>query len=210
MFAVSSVESAKQQNKLQKDSEKPLKIATIFSYTPNEEQNSIGEIIDENFEPTAMNTTAKEFLTLAINDYNKIFKTNFSINGTDFQNYYRDLANRVKKQEIDLLIVVGMFLSGFDAPTLNTLFVDKNLRYHGLIQAFLRTNRIYTSTKSFGNIVTFRDLEKATIDAITLFGKSSTKNVILEKSYEEYMNGFKDSATGEDKKGYLKIGRAHV
>lgn len=147
----------------------------------------------------------KEFLTLAIEDYNKMFKTTYGIESRDFQNYYRDLANRVKKQEIDLLIVVGMFLTGFDAPTLNTLFVDKNLRYHGLIQAFSRTNRIYNSTKSFGNIVTFRDLEQATIDAITLFGNSKTKNVILEKSYKEYMNGFKDILTGESRKGYLTI-----
>ncbi|WP_349763169.1 type I restriction endonuclease subunit R [Fusobacterium sp. SYSU M8D902] len=209
MFAVSSVDAAKQYyetlKNLQKDSKNPLKIATIFSFAPNEEQNSIGEILDENFEPTAMNTSAKEFLTLAINDYNEMFKTNYGIESRDFQNYYRDLANRVKKQEIDLLIVVGMFLTGFDAPTLNTLFVDKNLRYHGLIQAFSRTNRIYNSTKSFGNIVTFRDLEQATIDAITLFGNANTKNVILEKSYEEYMNGFKDIISGENKKGYLSV-----
>lgn len=209
IFAVSSVDAAKQYyetlNLLQKGVEKPLKIATIFSFAPNEEQTSIGEILDENFEPTAMNTSAKEFLTLAIEDYNKMFKTTYGIESRDFQNYYRDLANRVKKQEIDLLIVVGMFLTGFDAPTLNTLFVDKNLRYHGLIQAFSRTNRIYNSTKSFGNIVTFRDLEQATIDAITLFGNSKTKNVILEKSYKEYMNGFKDILTGESRKGYLTI-----
>ena len=209
MFAVSSVDAAKQYyetlKNLQKDSKNPLKIATIFSFAPDEEQNSIGEILDENFEPTAMNTSAKEFLTLAINDYNEMFKTNYGIESRDFQNYYRDLANRVKKQEIDLLIVVGMFLTGFDAPTLNTLFVDKNLRYHGLIQAFSRTNRIYNSTKSFGNIVTFRDLEQATIDAITLFGNANTKNVILEKSYEEYMNGFKDIISGENKKGYLSV-----
>lgn len=209
MFAVSSVDAAKQYYEtlkfLQKDTEKPLKIATIFSFAPNEEQTSIGEIIDENFEPTAMNTSAKEFLTLAIEDYNRMFKTTYGIESRDFQNYYRDLANRVKKQEIDLLIVVGMFLTGFDAPTLNTLFVDKNLRYHGLIQAFSRTNRIYNSTKSFGNIVTFRDLEQATIDAITLFGNSKTKNIILEKSYKEYMNGFEDILTGESRKGYLSI-----
>lgn len=117
------------------------------------------------------------------------------------------MAKRVKNQEVDLLIVVGMFLTGFDAPTLNTLFVDKNLRYHGLMQAFSRTNRIYDATKTFGNIVTFRDLEQATIDAITLFGDKNTKNVILEKSYEEYLKGFTDIATGKACKGYVDIVR---
>ena len=209
MFAVSSVDAAKLYyealNKLQENSEKPLKIATIFSFAANEEQNSIGEIIDETFEPTAMDSSAKEFLTLAINDYNKIFKTNFGVDSREFQNYYRDLANKVKKQEVDLLIVVGMFLTGFDAPTLNTLFVDKNLRFHGLMQAFSRTNRIYDSTKTFGNIITFRDLEKSTIDAITLFGDKNTRNVLLEKSYKEYMEGFTDISTGEARRGYVDV-----
>ena len=187
MFAVSSVDAAKcyyeELNKLQQGSEKPLKIATIFSFAANEEQSAIGEIIDENFEPTAMDVSAKEFLTNAINDYNAMFKTSFGVDSREFQNYYRDLAKRVKSKEIDLVIVVGMFLTGFDAPTLNTLFVDKNLRYHGLIQAFSRTNRIFDATKTFGNIVTFRDLEQHTIDAITLFGDSNTRNVVLERSY---------------------------
>ncbi|MFQ9921998.1 MAG: type I restriction endonuclease subunit R [Beduini sp.] len=209
MFAVSGVEAAKLYyeclNNLQKDSDKPLKIATIFSFAANEEQSAIGEIVDETFEPTALDSSAKEFLTLAISNYNKMFKTTFSVDSKEFQNYYRDLANRVKKQEIDLLIVVGMFLTGFDAPTLNTLFVDKNLRFHGLIQAFSRTNRIYDSTKTFGNIVTFRDLEQATIDAITLFGDKNTKNVVLEKSYKEYMEGFTDIATGEACRGYVEV-----
>jgi type I restriction enzyme R subunit len=111
----------------------------------------------------------------------------------------------VKSREVDLLIVVGMFLTGFDAPTLNTLFVDKNLRYHGLIQAFSRTNRIYDATKAFGNIVTFRDLEQATIDAITLFGDKNTRNVVLEKSYQEYMQGFTDTVTGEARRGFMDI-----
>ena len=209
MFAVSSVDAAKlyyeSLNNLQKNSEKPLKIATIFSFAANEEQNAIGEILDETFEPSAMDSSAKEFLTLAIKDYNNIFKTTFSVESKEFQNYYRDLAKRVKNKEIDLLIVVGMFLTGFDAPTLNTLFVDKNLRYHGLIQSFSRTNRIYDSTKTFGNIVTFRDLEQATIDAITLFGDTNTKNVVLEKSYKEYMEGFTDIATGEARRGYVDV-----
>ena len=209
MFAVSSVDAAKLYyetlNNLQKDSTKPIKIATIFSFAANEEQSAIGEILDETFEPSAMDSSAKEFLNKAIDDYNKLFKTNYGVEGNEFQNYYRDLAKRVKDKEIDLLIVVGMFLTGFDAPTLNTLFVDKNLRFHGLIQAFSRTNRIYDSTKTFGNIVTFRDLEQATIDAITLFGDKNTKNVVLEKSYKEYMEGFSDVATGEARRGYVEV-----
>ncbi len=152
-----------------------------------------------------MDSSSKEFLAKAIDDYNKMFNTNYSVDGKSFQNYYRDLSKRVKNREVDLLIVVGMFLTGFDAPTLNTLFVDKNLRYHGLIQAYSRTNRIYDKTKAFGNIVTFRDLERATIDAIRLFGNSNTKNVILEKSYQEYMQGFRDILTGEQKKGYIEL-----
>ncbi|MDQ7917989.1 type I restriction endonuclease subunit R [Mesonia sp. MT50] len=209
MFAVSSIDAAKFYyetiNELQKDSDKPLKIATIFSFAANEEQNAIGEIQDETFEPAAMDMSSKEFLTKAINDYNKMFKTSFGVDSKEFQNYYRDLAKRVKNQDVDLLIVVGMFLTGFDAPTLNTLFVDKNLRYHGLMQAFSRTNRIYDATKTFGNIVTFRDLEKATVDAITLFGDSKTKNVVLEKSYKEYLEGFKDIATGNARRGYIEV-----
>jgi type I restriction enzyme R subunit len=209
MFAVSNIDAAKcyyeELNKLQKESNKPLKIATIFSFAANEEQNAIGEIDDENFEPTALDTTAKEFLSKAIDDYNALFKTNYGVDSISFQNYYRDLAKKVKNKEIDLLIVVGMFLTGFDAPTLNTLFVDKNLRFHGLIQAFSRTNRIYDATKTFGNIVTFRDLEKPTIDAITLFGKKSTKDVVLEKSYKEYLDGFTDIITGEARRGYIDV-----
>lgn len=209
MFAVSSVEAAKlyyeELNKQQRHSDKKLKIATIFSFAANEEQAAAGEIADENFEVTAMNSSAKEFLTMAINDYNAMFKTNFSVDSNGFQNYYRNLSDRVKNQEVDLLIVVGMFLTGFDAPTLNTLFVDKNLRYHGLIQAFSRTNRIYDATKTFGNIITFRDLEQATVDAISLFGDANTKNVVLEKSYNEYMLGFMDIVSGEAKRGYVEV-----
>ncbi|WP_421947112.1 type I restriction endonuclease subunit R [Phaeodactylibacter xiamenensis] len=209
MFAVNSVDAAKSYyetlNKLQADSDKPLKIATIFSFAANEEQRAIGEIADETFEPSAMELSAKEFLTAAIQDYNALFKTSFGVESKEFQNYYRDLAKRVKNKEVDLLIVVGMFLTGFDAPTLNTLFVDKNLRYHGLMQAFSRTNRIYDATKTFGNIVTFRDLEKATIDAITLFGDRNTKNVVLEKSYKEYLEGFTDIATGKARRGYIEV-----
>jgi type I restriction enzyme, R subunit len=209
MFAVSSVDAAKLYyesiNELQKGSDKPLKVATIFSFAANEEQDAVGDIQDESFDVSAMNTSAKEFLSAAIADYNALFKTNFSVDSNGFQNYYRDLAKQVKAKEIDLLIVVGMFLTGFDAPTLNTLFVDKNLRYHGLMQAYSRTNRIYDATKTFGNIITFRDLEKATIDAITLFGDNNTKNVVLEKSYKEYMQGFTDLVTGEARRGFVEV-----
>ena len=207
MFAVSSVDAAKAYyqtfKQLQSAVKNPLKIATIFSFAANEEQDAIGDIVDESFEVEAMNSSAKEFLKSAIDDYNGYFATNYDVDAKSFQNYYRDLAKRVKNKEVDLLIVVGMFLTGFDAPTLNTLFVDKNLRYHGLIQAYSRTNRIYNSTKSFGNIVTFRDLEQDTIDAITLFGKSNTRNVVLEKSYQEYMKGFTDA--GVARRGYLDV-----
>ena len=209
MFAVSSVNAAKLYyetlNDLQKGSEKPLKIATIFSFAANEEQNAIGEIRDETFDLSALETSGREFLDAAIRDYNSMFATNYGTDGNGFQNYYRDLANRVKSKEVDLLIVVGMFLTGFDAPSLNTLFVDKNLRFHGLIQAFSRTNRIFDATKTFGNIVAFRDLEQATIDAITLFGDTNTQNVVLEKSYKEYMEGFSDIASGSASRGFVKI-----
>ncbi|MDC4917731.1 type I restriction endonuclease subunit R [Acinetobacter baumannii] len=209
MFAVSSVDAAKLYYEclkdLQKNSDKPLKIATIFSFTANEEQDAVGDIQDESFDVSAMNSSAKEFLSSAIADYNAIFKTNFSVETKSFQNYYRDLAKQVKAKEIDLLIVVGMFLTGFDAPTINTLFVDKNLRYHGLIQAYSRTNRIFDATKTFGNIVTFRDLEQPTIDAIRLFGDANTQNIVLEKSYEEYMDGFTDVLTGEVRRGYTEV-----
>lgn len=209
MFAVSSVDAAKcyydELNFQQKESEKPLKIATIFSFAANEEQSAIGEILDESFEPSAMDLSAKEFLAKAINDYNAMFRTSYGIESKEFQNYYRDLAKRVKNKEVDLLIVVGMFLTGFDAPTLNTLFVDKNLRYHGLMQAYSRTNRIYDATKTFGNIITFRDLEQATANAIRRFGDSSTKNVVLEKSYKEYLEGFTDISTGAARRGYIEV-----
>lgn len=209
MFAVSSVDAAKLYyecfRNLQKASDKPLRVATIFSFAVNEEQDAIGEIQDESFDVSALNSSAKEFLSAAIADYNALFKTNFSVDSNGFQNYYRDLAKQVKAKEIDLLIVVGMFLTGFDAPALNTLFVDKNLRFHGLMQAYSRTNRILDATKTFGNIVTFRDLEQATVDAITLFGDKNTKNVVLEKSYSEYMDGFTDAVTGEARRGFKDV-----
>ncbi|MDY3118056.1 MAG: type I restriction endonuclease subunit R [Peptoniphilus sp.] len=211
MFAVQSVEAAKlyyeEFEKQQKSlpEEKRLKIATIYSFAANEDQRAIGEISEEDFDVSAMDSSAKEFLDKVISDYNRHFQTNFSTKGNEFQNYYKDLSLKVKEKKVDLLIVVGMFLTGFDAPTLNTLFVDKNLRYHGLIQAFSRTNRILNKVKTFGNIVCFRDLEKATQDAIKTFGDENSVNIILEKSYEEYIHGFKDEETGEVIKGYEDI-----
>lgn len=211
MFAVNSVAAAKLYyetlNNLQKNSDKPLKIATIFSFSANEEQDAVGEIQDESFDVSAMNSSAKEFLSFAISEYNDFFKSNFSLDSKGFEGYYKDLAKRVKSKEIDLLIVVGMFLTGFDAPTLNTLFVDKNLRYHGLIQAYSRTNRILDATKTFGNIVTFRNLEQATKDAIKLFGNSGVCSVALERGYKEYMEGFKDIISGEIHRGFIEVSR---
>ncbi|GAB7568960.1 MULTISPECIES: type I restriction endonuclease subunit R, EcoR124 family [Gemella] len=197
------MKSFKQQEFLPE--EKRLKVATIYSFSANEEPSAIGEITEENFEPSAMDSTSKEFLNKVIDDYNKQFKTNYSTDGKEFQNYYKNLSQKVKDKEVDLLIVVGMFLTGFDAPTLNTLFVDKNLRYHGLIQAFSRTNRILNKVKTFGNIVCFRNLEKATEDAIKTFGDENSVNVILEKSYDEYIHGFTDEETGKTFKGYVDI-----
>ena len=210
MFAVQSVDAAKmyyeefkkQQANLPED--KKLKVATIFSYAPNEERAS-GEIEEESMSSSAMSTTAKQFLTNVVDDYNSFFQTNFTIDGNGFENYYKDLSSRVRNKEVDLLIVVGMFLTGFDAPTMNTLFVDKNLRYHGLIQAFSRTNRILNKMKAFGNIVCFRNLEKATKDAIKLFGDENSINVIIERSYDEYINGFMDEDTGVVFKGYKEL-----
>ena len=210
MFAVQSVDAAKmyyeefkkQQANLPED--KKLKVATIFSYAPNEERAS-GEIEEESMSSSAMSTTAKKFLTNVVDDYNSFFQTNFTIDGNGFENYYKDLSSRVRNKEVDLLIVVGMFLTGFDAPTMNTLFVDKNLRYHGLIQAFSRTNRILNKMKAFGNIVCFRTLEKATKDAIKLFGDENSINVIIERSYDDYINGFMDEDTGVVFRGYKEL-----
>jgi type I site-specific deoxyribonuclease, hsdR family len=210
MFAVQSVDAAKmyyeefkkQQENLPED--KKLKVATIFSYAPNEERAS-GEIEEESMSSVALSTTAKQFLTNVVDDYNSFFQTNFTIDGNGFENYYKDLSSRVRNKEVDLLIVVGMFLTGFDAPTMNTLFVDKNLRYHGLIQAFSRTNRILNKMKAFGNIVCFRNLEKATKDAIKLFGDENSINVIIERSYDDYINGFTDEDTGVVFKGYKEL-----
>lgn len=218
MFAVSSIEAAKKYylelNELQKNNPNKINIATIFSFNQNEESFSkTGNINDEDFEVDKMDLNSKEFLSEVISDYNSLFKTNFDVTTKQFQSYYKDLSNRLKEGEVDLVIVVGMFLTGFDSQVLNTLFVDKNLKYHGLLQAFSRTNRILDNTKQFGNIVTFRNLESATNDALKLFGTRETnldkskyeeyKSYVLEKSYEEYINGFKDS--NSENRGYKNI-----
>lgn len=212
MFAVQSVEAAKlyysefaKQMRELPDAKK-MRVATIFSFAQNEEQMFGGEIPDENSDDTSgLNKSAKEFLDGAIADYNAEFGTSFSTGGDEFQNYYKDLAKKVKNREIDLIIVVGMFLTGFDAPTLNTLFVDKNLRYHGLIQAFSRTNRIFNDAKPFGNIVCFRDLEPATRSAVKLFGDEKSFNIITERKYSDWLDGFTDEETGKAKKGFREL-----
>lgn len=213
MFAVDKIDTAmqyynefkKQQEHLAKKDQ--LTVATIFSASPNEENGYVGEIQDENFTPTDLNVTKRDFLGKSINDYNSKFKTNFSIEGFEFNNYYKDLSKKVKEKQVDLIIVVGMFLTGFDAPALNTLFVDKNLQYHGLIQAFSRTNRILNKTKPYGNIVCYRNLNKEVNEAISLFADETGNKIILEKSYDEYMNGFEDEFTGEVVVGFEQISK---
>lgn len=213
MFAVDKIDTAmmyyeefaKQQSVLEEKDR--LTIATIFSSSPNEESNYIGEIKDEDFTPSNLVSSKRDFLEKSINDYNEKFKTNFSIEGQEFNNYYKDLSLRVKEREVDLIIVVGMFLTGFDAPTLNTLFVDKNLQYHGLIQAFSRTNRILNKVKPYGNIVCYRDLNEKVNEAIGLFADESGEKIILEKSYDEYMDGFEDLVTGQNIIGFNQISR---
>jgi len=189
IFAVQSIPMAKLYYKeIQKqllEKQKDLKIATIFSFSPNEEDPQTG-LIEESFDTESLDVSSRDFLESAISDYNQIFGTNYDTSSDKFENYYKDLSRRVKNREVDLLIVVNMFLTGFDAVTLNTLWVDKNLRLHGLIQAFSRTNRILNSVKTFGNIVCFRDLSKATDDAIALFGNREAGGVVLMKTFEEY------------------------
>jgi len=177
-----------------------LTVATIFSYSPNEDEDVFA---DEDFDNDRLDTTSREFLTHAINDYNATFNTNYDTSAEKFQNYYKDVSLRVKNREIDLLIVVNMFLTGFDATTLNTLWVDKNLKMHGLIQAYSRTNRILNSVKTFGNIVCFRDLKQATDDAIALFGNKEAGGIVLLKTFADYYNGFDHN--GEYKPGYTEL-----
>ena len=189
ILAVQSIPMAKLYYKeIQKqlvEQQKDLKIATIFSFSANEEDPQTG-LIDESFDTESLDVSSRDFLESAIGDYNQMFGTNYDTSSDKFENYYKDLSRRVKNREVDLLIVVNMFLTGFDAVTLNTLWVDKNLRLHGLIQAFSRTNRILNSVKTFGNIVCFRDLSKATDDAIALFGNREAGGIVLMKTFEEY------------------------
>ena len=205
MFAVASIPMAKKYylefKKQLEEKHKDLTIATIYSFAANEEDTADGILDDEGFETDLLDQSSREFLDFAIEEYNKKFKTNFSSEGNGFQDYYKDLSDKVKHREIDLLIVVNMFLTGFDATTLNTLWVDKNLKQHGLIQAYSRTNRILNSVKSYGNIVCFRDLQEQTNDAIALFGDKDASGIVLLKSYEDYYYGYEDDK-GRHQKGY--------
>lgn len=207
IFAVSSIPVAKKYylefKKQLEEKNKNLTIATIFSYSVNEEENT-DNLDDESFDTENLDLGSREFLEEAISDYNKKFGTNFDTSSDGFQLYYEDLSKRTKNKEIDILIVVNMFLTGFDATTLNTLWVDKNLRMHGLIQAFSRTNRILNSIKTFGNIICFRDLQKETDEAIALFGNKEAGGIVLLKTYEEYYNGYEDDK-GREKEGYSQL-----
>lgn len=209
IFAVSSIEAAKlyytefkKQMETANESQK-LRIATIYSYGVNEDVND-DFVEDENSEDTdGLDQCSRDFLDMAIKDYNEMFKTNYDTSSDKFQNYYKDVSLRMKNREIDILIVVNMFLTGFDATTLNTLWVDKNLKYHGLIQAFSRTNRILNSVKTFGNIVCFRNLEEQINKAIALFGDKDAESIVLLKSFEDYYNGYDED--GKHYNGYTEL-----
>ncbi len=207
IFAVSSIPMAisyyKEFKKQIEITGKDLKIATIYTFSPNGEEID-GTIFEGEMNVDKLDSSQRDFLERAIKDYNNIFRTNFDTSSDSFENYYKDISERMKNRELDLLIVVNMFLTGFDATTLNTLWVDKNLRYHGLIQAFSRTNRILNSVKSFGNIICFRKLRKATNDAIALFGDENATGTVLLKTYEEYYNGYVDD-NGVKVVGYKDI-----
>ena len=195
LFATASIEAAKryyaefikQQRELPTDQQ--LKVGLIYSFAPNEEEVD-GLLNEEEFETEGLDQTSRDFLENAISDYNDLFGTSYDTTGEKFQNYYKDLSERLKNRELDLVIVVNMFLTGFDATTLNTLWVDKNLRTHGLIQAYSRTNRILNTVKTYGNIISFRDLEQQTNDALALFGNKDAKGIVLLKSYSEYYEDY--------------------
>lgn len=212
IFAVSSIEAAKlyymefKRQMAVLPSSQRLNVATIYSYGANEaEEDFTGIPDDENSENTdALDKSSRDFLESAIADYNNMFKTNYDTSSDKFQNYYKDVSLRMKNREIDLLIVVNMFLTGFDATTLNTLWVDKNLRMHGLLQAYSRTNRILNSVKTFGNIVCFRNLEQATNESIALFGDKEAGGLVLLKTFEEYYNGYEDE-NGKHCTGYKEL-----
>jgi len=208
IFAVSSIDVAKKyyaefkKQLADVPSDKRLKVATIYSFGVNEED--VDGVMDENSEDTSrLDASSRDFLESAIVDYNAMFGTSYDTSADKFQNYYKDVSQRVKDREIDILIVVNMFLTGFDATTLNTLWVDKNLRMHGLLQAFSRTNRILNSVKTFGNIVCFRNLEKATNESIALFGDKEACGIVLLKSYIDYYQGYKDD--GKEVRGYESL-----
>lgn len=209
IFAVASVPMAKLyydefRRIIKNDPTKDLKIAVIYSYAANEEEVD-GILDEENSEDTsALDQNSRDFLESAIQDYNQMFHTNYDTSSDKFQNYYKDVSLRMKNKELDLLIVVNMFLTGFDATTLNTLWVDKNLKMHGLIQAFSRTNRILNSIKTFGNIVCFRNLQKRVDAAISLFGDKNAGGIVLMQSFKDYYYGYK-SVDGEQKPGYVDM-----
>lgn len=203
IFAVSSIDSAKRYYREIQSRNPMLKIAIIYSFSTNEEDVSNGLLEDESLNTGALDQSSRDFLDSAIQDYNGYFGTSYSTSVDKFENYYRDVSQRVKNREIDLLIVVNMFLTGFDATTLNTLWVDKNLRFHGLIQAFSRTNRILNSVKKFGNIVCFRNLEGATNDALTMFGDKDAKSIVLLKPFKDYFEGWEED--GEIHRGYKQV-----
>ncbi len=209
IFAVSSVQAAKLyyeefMRQIAENPEKVLKIAIIYSYGVNEEDID-GILDEENPEDTsALDSDSRDFLEKAIGDYNRQFNTNYDTSSDKFQNYYKDVSLRMKNKELDLLIVVNMFLTGFDATTLNTLWVDKNLKMHGLIQAYSRTNRILNSIKTFGNIVCFRALQKRTDAAIALFGDKEAGGIVTLQSFSDYYNGYKDSK-GKHIDGYVDM-----
>jgi type I restriction enzyme R subunit len=195
LMATASIEAAKRYyatfKELQKDkpSDAQLKIGIIYSYAPNEDDDG-GLLPEEEFEAANLDASSRDFLEAAIKDYNAIFSMNFDTSSEGFQAYYKDLSEKLKKREIDLVIVVNMFLTGFDSTTLNTLWVDKNLRLHGLLQAYSRTNRILNSVKTYGNIVCFRDLEQATNDSISLFGNKDAGGIVILKPFREYYNEY--------------------
>jgi type I restriction enzyme R subunit len=206
IFAVSSIPVARlyyEEFKRQlEEKRRKLTIATIFSFSANEDDPE-DVLAEEGFDTGSLDKSSRDFLESAIADYNETFKTNFDTSSDKFQNYYKDLSMRVKNREVDLLIVVNMFLTGFDATTLNTLWVDKNLKMHGLIQAFSRTNRILNSVKTYGNIVCFRDLQKETDDAIALFGDKNAESIVLMKDYDSYYFGYDEG--GDHHAGYTEL-----
>ena len=210
MFAVASIPMAKayynefKRQQAALPEAQRLKIATIYSYGTNEEEID-GILAEENPESTTnLDQQSRDFLDGAIKDYNQMFGTKYDTSSERFQNYYKDLSLRMKNRQVDLLIVVNMFLTGFDATTLNTLFVDKNLRQHGLIQSYSRTNRILNSIKTFGNIVCFRNLQQETDDAIALFGDKDASSIVLLKDFNSYYNGY-DTPNGKHCYGYAEL-----